>query len=279
MISCRPVLWRVTCAALFLPLLITWRLTAQDRQSLEKQLQTDFVDKVVTLRRPDCSDRIRFGSNGMLIGKIKDGSWTLCSRMIVRELRLKPGELTVEGRRLWVAFNPNMDLLDSGKGIRIEYKSLPDSADLRALHRLLASALLTEGDPLLDTPEAWKPYLSGGLKTTPKDSWQVLSALCGAEKVISKQDDPTLKVPELLNRREPRYSEPARKARLQGTVVLIVRVMSDGKVCGPTIYRPLGLGLDEEALRAVGEWRFRPGMKDGKPVPVTATIEVTFRMK
>ena len=44
------------------------------------------------------------------------------------------------------------------------------------------------------------------------------------------------------------------------------------------ILRSLGLGLDQKAIEAVEKWNFKPGMKDGKPVPVMATIEVNFRL-
>jgi protein TonB len=44
------------------------------------------------------------------------------------------------------------------------------------------------------------------------------------------------------------------------------------------VMRPLGLGLDQKAIEAVEKWKFRPGMKDGKPVAVQATIEVNFRL-
>jgi protein TonB len=44
------------------------------------------------------------------------------------------------------------------------------------------------------------------------------------------------------------------------------------------VQRSLGLGLDEKAIEAVKQWKFKPGYKDGKPVTVAATIEVNFRL-
>jgi len=44
------------------------------------------------------------------------------------------------------------------------------------------------------------------------------------------------------------------------------------------VVRGLGLGLDEEALKAISQWKFQPAAKDGQPVAVQATIEVNFRL-
>lgn len=84
--------------------------------------------------------------------------------------------------------------------------------------------------------------------------------------------------PQLVYRVEPEYTEEARKAKYQGTVVLYAVVDPDGMVRRVRVVRSLGLGLDEKALEAVKQWRFRPGMKNGQPVPVAASIEVTFRL-
>lgn len=77
---------------------------------------------------------------------------------------------------------------------------------------------------------------------------------------------------------DPDYSEEARKAKFQGTVVLAIIVDDKGLPRDVRVIRPLGLGLDQKAIEAVQKWRFRPGMKDGKPVAVSATIEVNFRL-
>ena len=61
-------------------------------------------------------------------------------------------------------------------------------------------------------------------------------------------------------------------------MVLGVIVDSTGRVVDASVIRSLGLGLDEKAIEAVRKWKFRPAYKDGKPVPVTAEVEVSFRL-
>ncbi len=77
---------------------------------------------------------------------------------------------------------------------------------------------------------------------------------------------------------EPEYSEEARKAKFQGTVVLSIVVDEAGSPRNFKVIRPLGLGLDEKAIEAVQKWRFKPAMKDGRAVAVIATVEVNFRL-
>jgi TonB family protein len=76
----------------------------------------------------------------------------------------------------------------------------------------------------------------------------------------------------------PEYSEEARKAKYQGTVVLKLEVDPTGHTRNIQVVRSLGMGLDEKAIEAVNKWEFRPGIKDGKPVTVTVSVEVNFRL-
>jgi TonB family protein len=62
---------------------------------------------------------------------------------------------------------------------------------------------------------------------------------------------------------EPEYSEEARKAKFQGTVMLAIVVDEGGKTSNVRVLRPLGMGLDDKSVEAVMKWRFRPGYKDG----------------
>jgi len=83
--------------------------------------------------------------------------------------------------------------------------------------------------------------------------------------------------PTLIYKVEPEYTEEARQAELQGTVLLYAQIGPDGKAINMKVLRGIGLGLDEKAMEAVTRWQFKPGMKGGQPVTVEAQIEVNFR--
>ena len=84
--------------------------------------------------------------------------------------------------------------------------------------------------------------------------------------------------PKLIYKVEPEFSEEARKAKFQGTVVLSIEVDESGLTRMPQILSSLGLGLDQKAIEAVLRWRFRPAFRNGKPVPTSARVEVNFRL-
>jgi TonB family protein len=84
--------------------------------------------------------------------------------------------------------------------------------------------------------------------------------------------------PVLIDKTEPEYTEEARHAKYQGTVLLRVEIDPTGMATNIKVQRGLGLGLDQKAVEAVRKWRFKPGTKDGNPVTVEATIEVNFRL-
>ena len=85
------------------------------------------------------------------------------------------------------------------------------------------------------------------------------------------------KPPRLLMRMDANYSAEGRLAGASGTVIFKCLVGVDGTVTSTKIVHAIGFGLDEKAERAVRQWRFEPGEKDGVPVPVMTAIEINFR--
>ena len=83
--------------------------------------------------------------------------------------------------------------------------------------------------------------------------------------------------PKLLTKTEPVYTDEARNEKIQGVVELSVEIDTDGLAQNIQVVRSLDDGLDQSAVSAVRQWRFKPGEKDGKPVRVAARIVVNFR--
>jgi TonB family protein len=87
--------------------------------------------------------------------------------------------------------------------------------------------------------------------------------------------------PDLIYRTQPRYTAEAMRAKLQGVALLSGVVGIDGVLHDIRILRSLDgtFGLDQEAITCVQQWRFRPGTRQGKPIPVYVTMEVGFNLR
>jgi TonB family protein len=88
-------------------------------------------------------------------------------------------------------------------------------------------------------------------------------------------------LPRVLREVKPQYTADAMRAKVQGSVWLECIVMPDGAVGNVRVTRSLDpiFGLDQEAIKAAKQWRFSPGMRQGEPVPVIITIELTFTLR
>lgn len=78
----------------------------------------------------------------------------------------------------------------------------------------------------------------------------------------------------------PQYTEPARRARIQGVVIVQAIIDEQGNVSHVKLLEGLPLGLDQAALDAIRQWRFEPArMTDGRPVAVYYTLTVNFELR
>ncbi len=76
-----------------------------------------------------------------------------------------------------------------------------------------------------------------------------------------------------------KYPEIARKAGVEGRVIVQFVVDEQGNVLDPTVVRGIGAGCDEEALRVVRTAKFKPGMQRGKAVKVKMSLPITFKLR
>lgn len=88
---------------------------------------------------------------------------------------------------------------------------------------------------------------------------------------------PDVIAPFVVAKTTPAYTDEARLAKLEGSVLLSLVIDADGAPSDVQVARSLGLGLDESAVENVRTWQFRPGTKNGRPVDVRVNEEVFFR--
>ena len=168
------------------------------------------------------------------------------------------------------------------QALAVEDSASPDAAVTK---RLLARLLHTlgrdaEAEQLAPEVAAAAPSQVPNLRSGQKPA----GAFVSGPSVHPQSSPDAMKVgggvtaPRVLYKVEPEYSEVARAAKYQGSVLLYVEIGPDGKAHNIQVVRSLGLGLDQKAIDAVSQWQFAPGTKDGQPVTVQATIEVNFRL-
>ena len=88
-------------------------------------------------------------------------------------------------------------------------------------------------------------------------------------------------LPAVVKQVQPDYTPEAKAARIEGTVLLNTVVLADGTIGDVAVARSLDrtLGLDQQAVKAMKQWEFTPGMKDGKTVAVRVQVEMAFTLK
>jgi TonB family protein len=104
-----------------------------------------------------------------------------------------------------------------------------------------------------------------------------LSILAAQDDVYKIGGDVT--PPVVVYKVEPDYTEEARDAKIEGSVVVSLQVTPQGEPDKLSVERGIDPGLDAKALDAIRQWRFKPAEKGGKPVRVAAKIEVKFRLR
>ncbi len=160
----------------------------------------------------------------------------------------------------WLSTNPASGILDSGSTSEINVKALTAKISVETHVNRLTIGAFTSAENYVE-PVATVPIT---FVVFGKPSTYVIEG--------------SVSSPMLLKKVEPKYSESARRAKIQGTVILAIEIWEDGRAHNIRVIKSLGYGLDEEAIKAVAQWTFKPGAKDGRAVRVAAQVEVSFRL-
>ncbi|MCI0349412.1 MAG: energy transducer TonB [Acidobacteriales bacterium] len=243
-------------------------------REIEAALNKRFKDQVVTLRVFYPDKELHLSSDGQYKGKNQQGSWTLWSKIKIDAIEVTARRLVIRGQRYYVAYHTekgrfiNIASRDNA-AIFIDFGSTPVTPE--SVQSALENVALKKEERLSDiVPTEWQGVLRADERGDPIPSPKSVQ---GPAKVGEG-----VRAPRVLSAPDPTYGKEARKAKLEGRVVLWVVLNPDGRIGEVRIVKPLGMGLDERAVDAVRTWRFEPAKRDGVPVPVQINIEVNYRL-
>jgi TonB family protein len=297
---CRKVIWiAIVFAAFFF---VSASTRADD---VQQHLRDQYQGKTLLLRGFYTGDKLHYDPAGALVGSATPGNWTTDGVVFLNDIHISGSRLTIKARRLVVSSSHRTLLADTPKNqkktspLKIEAElglrnPSPDQADAAMSKIFLAQ----QDDFVALVPDYWKPCVRSAL--IGKDPYCHFSPefllIPGTQSSDSNTSTAAATPPPLLLTGplsrvghgvspphqifapEPQFSEPARKAKYQGTVVLGLVVNEDGLPTNVHITAPLGYGLDEKAVQAVQTWKFKPAQKDGQPVRVEIAVEIDFHL-
>lgn len=248
-------------------------------QSSEADIKARLKDKPLYLRGLWRENKLDFDSNGAAIGKPNTVTFTVCG-FDLKSVKLEADKLILEGPRIGLELADNKQKrvpLDSS--IHIEIAASPSGDYGPALDAVFVDGLdkLVPSMPFYWKSYAEKNFLPPSSAASPASSSANPDSPSPGSKL--KKLTSAITPPKLVSSVEPNYNSVAKDKKYSGTVLINLWVGSDGKISRLSVRRPLGLGMDEDAMAAVARYVFTPAMENGKPVTFELNIETAFSIQ
>jgi TonB family protein len=289
--------------ALILLLLLSVAVPARsDRREIESSLRNHFEKKTLILRGFYSDSTLHFDKGGNLQGYATLGHCTSYSTIYVTGLKIdKQHVLTIRGKRILNLFDDKTGHLDNvltKEPIQIAVELDSTWQDAFQVESLLDKIVTTDIRQAADAiPEYWQCWMYGDVDQIDKGKWKCssenvprvesvdLSANAGAPAKYSMRNGKrvfyvggSVMPPVKIFSPAPKYEVLAKEKRIQGTTVLELIIDERGEVSVIGIAKPLGAGLDDEAIRTIRTWRFKPATRNLEPVAVFVHMETKFAL-
>jgi TonB family protein len=260
-----------------------------------KQLELRYQGIRASVRYLVSDSKVRYDAAGNLVGKWNAGRWTWHSTVEVTKVEAKGRFIKVKANRLLLNYDRSTHKfapLRSGT-MEIEIETSPDAAGNIDVEKEWNKAFLKPSEEYpLDMQPYWRPFISciihpetDECEFYEKKSWEPEVYNVNPKSIWKPAYPDVYNVgggvtpPKVRSRVEPAYTEIARRAKVQGTVLLEAIVRKNGTIEILRVIRPLGYGLEESAADALSQWTFQPGTRMGQPVNVALYVEINFNLR
>jgi TonB family protein len=272
---------RARCSALLI-ILVTCVATSPvlcQTDRVANQLDSEFKGRILLLRAFYSGNDLEYDQTGVLRGTATEGPWTLANVEITKITFTAQG-IAIVGNRIGTLYRGGKPgFIKVGK-LKIQVtKPNPDADTEATLHQLFSKIFMESGEDLRPlVPEYWQSYLAGSDSKSRSAAWRA-TFVKDKNQVFTKSDamPGEVSAPHVVYWKDPNYTKEAASHHIEGTSHLGAIIDSTGIASDIAILEPLGMGLDEQAILAIRQWKFQPGMKNGKPVRVQIEIQTDFR--
>ncbi|HEV2350932.1 MAG TPA: energy transducer TonB [Terriglobia bacterium] len=212
---------------------------------------------------------------GALLKHKEAGPWTLYGSIRVDQVHVSQDKLKIEGTRMFLIYEKKEKEFAElpGGDVYIVIDLDPSRVNLNSITKSLKQIFVTPGENLADVePAYWRHFL---LSSVPgKAAVEELTVLDG--QPVYKIEPGKVTAPKEIFHPAPDYTQEARDAHYNGSLTLSLVVNAQGRSEDISILEPSGMGLDDNAVAKVQTWKFKPGLRNGVPVPVRVKLDVSF---
>jgi hypothetical protein len=276
--------------------------------NLEDELSRIFVGHSFTIRDFYRGGHLRYGSDGQLLEKAEPGYWSRDGMVEFSSIKIsRDNQLIMQGKRTCILLDQHegeFSNVTTGDHIEIDVQLKPDQLSLQTVLPLLQKVLLNNHDRLSDlVPSYWANCLSRKVDRRDKRSpWEC--AVADKQSVpdfegskitwdlpppdnslhngtrryliqhrVAYLSEAGVKDPTLVVAPDPLFEWEQNRIHLKAMIlVLAFTVGEDGRAHDVFIVSPIGMGIDDDAVKALADWQFAPATLGSKPHPVHARV-------
>lgn len=246
---------------------------------LQDQLNADFRGKILLLRNFYSGSDLTYDERGVLVSRAVAGSWTVAN-IRISGLRVSAQGIEIAGERLGTFYDKGKPRFAKVGKCRIHVaRPVSDGEPATEFSSLLlGKVFIPPGEDLRPlVPEYWMYYLSGSDSHSRVSAWEATLEK-GKDAPRKPGEAPKgLIPPRAIYSPDPEYTKEASSKNVDGVSVVHTVIDASGAPTHIAIIEPLGMGLDEQSVLALSQWKFRPSTLNGQPVPVEVSIQIDFR--
>jgi TonB family protein len=235
--------------------------------SIEKELTTALRGKVLTLKTFTKRSHLEFDETGQIKNKGEDGSWTLYGQVLVIKVDVSESRVRLSGDRIVHHWDSGIKkLVASRSDMKVDIDiDIHKGAGLNDATAAIGKVFAGAEGLVAYVPEYWRQYIGGKPVEKPP---------CSSGKHVRTGGN--VMAASLLKQVRPIYPPEAKGFLVQGVVLLEAQINENGDIDSLAITAPAGAGLDESAVEAVSQWKYKPTTLDGTPVCTITTITVNY---